>query len=591
MLKFVTVVCVLAWAGSAVGQEIPPYIKQCRRSDPALTDCLKEALQHLRPYLSSGIPEIKLPSVEPFVMDQLSLQLTGGPQGYRINLKNMEVFGASNFTVRSIKLADGSKPFETRLTIPRLTIHAKYTSSGVLIIIPASGSGDFDAVFEGVTADVKGLVSTNEKPTGTHLRVEKLDLNLSIKKPRLSVSKIFNNNRILTEATNLFLKENGHEVLRALQPQLQKKLSAEFTGIANQLLDNIIYCRRASPQLAKTQPNGTDIAERKRPPTGTTGRGKERVLRTHCRTGLHGEPLAIFILIFALAFVVPTNDGDRHRAFVDSADAAGLPTGSSRSRYTSSRVSTAVSELGTAPLKLSKLESTITKSDPPISYYMHRCERDAADVNDCLRYTANKLAGYIRRGIPEIGIVDVEPVVVDEISISLGSGPDGYRASFRNIEAYGVSNLSIVNVRSDIDSMQFQMTIEIPKIKATAQYQSSGVLLLIQASGAGEYWGEYEGVKAKTYFKATPYQGDDGLTYLTVDQTKMDFSVKEIKMGVENTANQNAIIHAAMNLFINTNAQELLKEMKPQLRTKLTEHLHSFLQQLFDRIPVEQWLE
>lgn len=46
-----------------------------------------------------------------------------------------------------------------------------------------------------------------------------------------------------------------------------------------------------------------------------------------------------------------------------------------------------------------------------------------------------------------------------------------------------------------------------------------------------------------------------------------------------------------MNLFINTNAQELLKEMKPQLRTKLTEHLHGFLQQLFDRIPVEQWLD
>lgn len=83
--------------------------------------------------------------------------------------------------------------------------------------------------------------------------------------------------------------------------------------------------------------------------------------------------------------------------------------------------------------------------------------------------------------------------MVDEISIALGSGPDGYRASFRNIEAYGVSNLSIVNVRSDIDSMQFQMTIEIPKIKATAQYQSSGVLLLLQASGAGEYWGEYGG--------------------------------------------------------------------------------------------------
>lgn len=44
-----------------------------------------------------------MPSVEPFKMDVLSLQLTGGPQGYRINLKNMEVFGASNFSVKQIK--------------------------------------------------------------------------------------------------------------------------------------------------------------------------------------------------------------------------------------------------------------------------------------------------------------------------------------------------------------------------------------------------------------------------------------------------------------------------------------------------------
>lgn len=38
-------------------------------------------------------------------------------------------------------------------------------------------------------------------------------------------------------------------------------------------------------------------------------------------------------------------------------------------------------------------------------------------------------------------------MIVDEISIVLGSGPDGYRATFRNIEAYGVSNLTLTNIR------------------------------------------------------------------------------------------------------------------------------------------------
>lgn len=45
--------------------------------------------------------------------------------------------------------------------------------------------------------------------------------------------------------------------------------------------------------------------------------------------------------------------------------------------------------------------------------------------------------------------------------------------------------------RSDVESLQFQMTIEIPRIKVKAQYRSSGILILVRASGAGDYWGEY----------------------------------------------------------------------------------------------------
>lgn len=47
------------------------YVKQCSRSDPKLKTCLIDALHHLRPYLSVGIPEIELPSVEPFRVSSL----------------------------------------------------------------------------------------------------------------------------------------------------------------------------------------------------------------------------------------------------------------------------------------------------------------------------------------------------------------------------------------------------------------------------------------------------------------------------------------------------------------------------------------
>lgn len=50
-------------------------------------------------------------------------------------------------------------------------------------------------------------------------------------------------------------------------------------------------------------------------------------------------------------------------------------------------------------------------------------------------------------GIPELGIEEVEPIIIDEINLSLGSGPDGYRATFKDIQAFGVSNLTVNQVR------------------------------------------------------------------------------------------------------------------------------------------------
>jgi len=49
-------------------------------------------------------------------------------------------------------------------------------------------------------------------------------------------------------------------------------------------------------------------------------------------------------------------------------------------------------------------------------------------------------------------------------------------------------------------------------------------------------------VRCKVYFKGAPYQKeDDGPTFLSVETVKMDFSVKDITMGVENDNNNRVI--------------------------------------------------
>lgn len=49
-----------------------------------------------------GIHEIELPPVEPFRMDSLSLAITGGANGYKITLRDIDLYGASNFSIQKI---------------------------------------------------------------------------------------------------------------------------------------------------------------------------------------------------------------------------------------------------------------------------------------------------------------------------------------------------------------------------------------------------------------------------------------------------------------------------------------------------------
>ncbi|KAL1140598.1 hypothetical protein AAG570_000528, partial [Ranatra chinensis] len=223
------------------------------------------------------------------------------------------------------------------------------------------------------------------------------------------------------------------------------------------------------------------------------------------------------------------------------------------------------------------------------AYFLHPCNKDDPNINQCLTYAANHLAINFRRGIPEIGVTEVEPIILDEINLALGTGPDGYRATFRDVQAFGVSNLTVTAVRSDINSLQFQLSISIPKISAKAHYQSSGVLIMVQASGGGDYWGEYEGVRAKVYIRASK-KNSRGVAFLNLEDLKMDFSVRSIKMGIENIHNGNAVIEAALNLFINSHAQELLREMKPSIKDKLISTMKLFVENMFNKVPYDYWI-
>lgn len=50
------------------------------------------------------------------------------------------------------------------------------------------------------------------------------------------------------------------------------------------------------------------------------------------------------------------------------------------------------------------------------------------------------------------------------------------------------------------------------------------------------------------------------------------------------------VTEAALNLFINSNAQGLLQEMKPDIKKKMVQKTRNFVNNLFSRIPYDMWM-
>lgn len=79
------------------------YILPCSQSDPQLDNCIKNSFNHLRPYLSQGIPELGVPPVEPLFIDRLVMENSAGPVRVTAAFNNITVFGPSNYTITKIR--------------------------------------------------------------------------------------------------------------------------------------------------------------------------------------------------------------------------------------------------------------------------------------------------------------------------------------------------------------------------------------------------------------------------------------------------------------------------------------------------------
>lgn len=76
------------------------FLHVCKRDDPNINDCVKRAIEDLRPHFVNGEPNYNIPSLEPLILSDL---FSDNAVGMKITTNNVSAWGCSDFIIKNLK--------------------------------------------------------------------------------------------------------------------------------------------------------------------------------------------------------------------------------------------------------------------------------------------------------------------------------------------------------------------------------------------------------------------------------------------------------------------------------------------------------
>ncbi|KAJ0183216.1 hypothetical protein K1T71_001192 [Dendrolimus kikuchii] len=237
--KYVIVFTLIAFTASFVSdctaKIAPDFIHPCNTTDP---ECLIKATREAIPEFSKGLPHLGVPSLDPFVIDNLPIQLPGIKVtfygGKATGLKNCQVLNVEAYLEKNIFKLD------VRCNI---TIKGKYTAVGRLLLFPINGDGDCKIKI--VNSIIKLNITTKyfkDKEGRDHFGIKNYRYSFDYgERIVYTITNLFKGNPELSNTVLQFLNENWRVVTEEFgQPVVDYAINVTITT-ARKFFDAVPY--------------------------------------------------------------------------------------------------------------------------------------------------------------------------------------------------------------------------------------------------------------------------------------------------------------------------------------------------------------
>ncbi|XP_069702792.1 protein takeout-like [Periplaneta americana] len=215
-----------------------------------------------------------------------------------------------------------------------------------------------------------------------------------------------------------------------------------------------------------------------------------------------------------------------------------------------------------------------------------RCRRNDPDLNTCLYEAIRDAITQMKEGIPELGLMPLDPLVISNIKVEEGVGrPVTMSLNLKNATLHGLGNIDLSAVRADLDNRKLEFEASVPETHIDADYTMNGRFLVLPMNGEGKCSLNLTQYNTTVKLHAEPLTKDDEVYW---DVTEFDVHVESLQLfqvRFENLFNGNKTLGDNTNRVLNENWKEFFEELRPTLHDTFGGLFKKLCNVIFHKVP------
>ncbi|VVC25552.1 Hypothetical protein CINCED_3A006228 [Cinara cedri] len=216
-----------------------------------------------------------------------------------------------------------------------------------------------------------------------------------------------------------------------------------------------------------------------------------------------------------------------------------------------------------------------------------KCKKNDPDVNLCLQRTLQAAIPHLAKGVPNLGLIPIDPLIISHLDINQGStnGPVAIKLNFRDLHIHNIKSLKITSMKSNIDNYTFNLKGDFDEsFVLEGMYNIQGKIIILPINGDGKSNLTLAGLKVSIDINGKPVTRKNE-EYMELETLDLKFSTSRLYIQLDNLFNGDKALGNNMNMFLNQNWREILKELQPAFESALSMAFQSIARQFFHRVP------